>query len=245
MQILFPEVLLHMKLMTISFILCVCTAVRATPLFNNKPLRDRVPLNVFKYYRLVCQDVRKLVSISVKAISSENNGNENFNVYQLTSGTVGRAGEEVEEEVEEEEKLNYRARDEEVGVGGVDLYVTNKYNGLVAVGRGDSVWRSSDSNSGRVDIHPNDLQVRLMLSNVYMYDCTCITVNIYIISYCIISYQQCFIFLYSYFFIFHCLFLILFLYFFIFSFFIFRINTVGSRWYLYHRSSRTDGHKHI
>ena len=175
-QILFSVIFMLMKLTTISFILYVFTAVRATPLFNNKPLRDRVPLNVFKYYRLVCQDLRKLVSISVKAISGENNGNENFNGSQLASGSSDTRT--VQDTVVfrgggggggEEEATNRRIRHEDVGisaggsvgfgVGGVDMYVTNKYNGLVAVGRGDSVWRSSDSNTGRIDIHPSDLQV--------------------------------------------------------------------------------------
>ena len=100
------------------------SAVRATPLGNGKSVTDRSTANTFKFYRFVCQDKNKLVSISVKSVTNKN---------------------------------GYSAYD------GVDLYVTNQYNGLVAVGKEKYVWRCTNSNSSSIEIHPSDSQVTLKI----------------------------------------------------------------------------------
>ena len=83
-------------------------------------MTDRSQANIFKYYRFVCQEKQKLVSIRVNAITKPGD----YSTYE-----------------------------------GIDLYVTNQYDGLVAVGRDNYVWRSANSQSSRVDIHPTDTQV--------------------------------------------------------------------------------------
>ena len=83
-------------------------------------MTDRTQANIFKFYRFVCQEKQKLISIRVN--------------------TVTKPGETSTYE-------------------GVDLYVTNQYNGLVAVGRDNYVWRGSSAVASRVEIHPTDMQV--------------------------------------------------------------------------------------
>lgn len=108
------------------------SAVRATPLGNGKSVTDRSTANTFKFYRFVCQDKNKLVSISVKSVTNKN---------------------------------GYSAYD------GVDLYVTNQYNGLVAVGKEKYVWRCTNSNSSSIEIHPSDSQVtsKIFIVNIDWY----------------------------------------------------------------------------
>jgi hypothetical protein len=42
----------------------------------------------------------------------------------------------------------------------MDMYVTNAYHGLVAVGKENYVWKSGSSSVCNIDIHPTDKQVR-------------------------------------------------------------------------------------
>lgn len=44
-------------------------------------------------------------------------------------------------------------------IGDPDLYVTNRYNGLVAVDKENFVWKSTNVGADRVDIHPQDLDM--------------------------------------------------------------------------------------
>ena len=41
----------------------------------------------------------------------------------------------------------------------LDMYVTNAYHGLVAVGKENCVWKSGGSHECNIDIHPSDQQV--------------------------------------------------------------------------------------
>jgi hypothetical protein len=86
-------------------------------------MTDRSQSNVFKFYRFVCQEKQKLISIRVNTITKPGD----VSTYE-----------------------------------GVDLYVTNQYDGLVAVGRDNYVWRSSNTVASRVDIHPTDIQVNTL-----------------------------------------------------------------------------------
>ena len=52
---------------------------------------------------------------------------------------------------------------------GVDLYVTNQYNGLVAVGKEKYVWRCANSNTSKIEIHPSDSQVILLFNIIIWY----------------------------------------------------------------------------
>ena len=44
--------------------------------------------------------------------------------------------------------------------GDPDLFVTNRYNGMVGVTRDNWVWRSCSVGADRIDIHPSDMDVK-------------------------------------------------------------------------------------
>jgi hypothetical protein len=102
-------------LQAIRVSLRIHSAVRSVPLENGRPVTGRTLSGEFAYYRFVCQDPEKLVSIRVKPLSDENGP-----------------------------------------IGDPDLYVTNKYEGLVAVTKDNCVWRSVNVGADRIDIHPHD-----------------------------------------------------------------------------------------
>jgi hypothetical protein len=90
-------------------------AVRAIPLENGRSVTGKVENGEFAYYRFVCQDRRKLVSIRAKPL-----------------------------------------RDENGPIGDPDLYLSNKFDGLVAVTKDNCVWKSTNVGADRLDIHPAD-----------------------------------------------------------------------------------------
>jgi hypothetical protein len=49
----------------------------------------------------------------------------------------------------------------------MDMYVTNAYHGLVAVGKENCVWKSGSSSACNIDIHPTDKQVRTEKCNFF------------------------------------------------------------------------------
>lgn len=51
----------------------------------------------------------------------------------------------------------------------MDMYVTNAYHGLVAVGKENCVWKSGSSSVCNIDIHPTDKQVRTEKHNLIFY----------------------------------------------------------------------------
>ena len=46
-----------------------------------------------------------------------------------------------------------------VPTGDPDLYVTNKFEGLVCANKESYTWKSTNSGSDRIDIHPDDIEL--------------------------------------------------------------------------------------
>ena len=51
----------------------------------------------------------------------------------------------------------------------MDMYVTNAYHGLVAVGKENCVWKSGGSGVCNIDIHPTDKQVRTEICHFFFF----------------------------------------------------------------------------
>ena len=113
-----------------------------------------------------------MISFRVKSISTKNNGNHENTVnydrygnngYHENNGNYGRNG---NHENNGKNSENGNVGGDGVCVGGVDVYVTNKYSGMIKVERNDSVWQSlsqslsNTSHGNSIDINPTDSQVR-------------------------------------------------------------------------------------
>ena len=116
-----------------------------------------------------------MISFRVKSISTKNNGNHDNTVnydrygnngFHENNGNYGRNGNFENNGNDGKSGENGNVTGDGVCVGGVDVYVTNKYSGMIKVERNDSVWQSlsqslsNTSHGNSIDINPTDSQVR-------------------------------------------------------------------------------------
>jgi hypothetical protein len=107
----------------------------AFPIENNKSIIGNVALNEFAYFRFVTSDSRKLITVTVNSLDNNIKNNDKSN---------------------NRNNINNNSTNNNNSYGDPDLYITNKYEGLVGVTRDLFTWRSTNTGSDRVDIHPND-----------------------------------------------------------------------------------------
>jgi hypothetical protein len=99
----------------------VVPGVRAVPVASGRPATGRALAGEAKYYRFVCQDRHKLVSIRVRPVLPPRSGGGGGGGGDLPMSPAAAAG----------------------AMGDPDLYVSNQYEGFVEASRDNCVWRST------------------------------------------------------------------------------------------------------